>query len=148
MMWLLHNCMQHARGLHCNGLGLHNIMLKICKLQSTHPYSENGLWLQVFKCPFHTVTHNKWFFSLPAKRGPTPPSIFLLPQDNCPDVPNSAQRDQDRDGIGDSCDDDNDNDGIPDDEVRNLTLPSPLPFAPHISQPSYPPFFLLSFPPF
>ena len=37
-------------------------------------------------------------------------------QDNCPSVVNADQRDTDRDGIGDICDDDDDDDEIPDDE--------------------------------
>ena len=37
-------------------------------------------------------------------------------EDNCPDVSNSNQDDNDRDGIGDTCDLDNDNDGILDEQ--------------------------------
>ncbi len=40
-----------------------------------------------------------------------------LPQDNCPNIPNAAQRDSDGDGEGDVCDDDADNDAVPDEEV-------------------------------
>ena len=35
--------------------------------------------------------------------------------DNCPETPNSDQKDTDGDGIGDECDDDDDNDGVRDD---------------------------------
>ena len=41
----------------------------------------------------------------------------LPSQDNCANVPNSAQKDTDNDGTGDVCDDDSDNDGVPDEEV-------------------------------
>ena len=34
--------------------------------------------------------------------------------DNCPETPNSDQKDTDGDGIGDECDDDDDNDGVHD----------------------------------
>jgi len=34
-------------------------------------------------------------------------------QDNCPSVPNAAQADRDRDGLGDFCDPDLDGDGVP-----------------------------------
>jgi hypothetical protein len=34
--------------------------------------------------------------------------------DNCPNVTNADQRDSDRDGLGDACDDDDDGDGVPD----------------------------------
>jgi len=45
------------------------------------------------------------------------------PCDNCWKVPNPAQRDTDRDGIGDACDHDQDFDGIPDERDKCKYIP-------------------------
>ncbi len=44
--------------------------------------------------------------------------------DNCPDRPNGSQVDNDRDGLGDACDDDDDGDLIPDRQDNCRTVPN------------------------